>query len=206
MAELAATGRQRSPGRGPRARRAPRAGQVGSLVVAALLSALAVLGGCASQAKLREADMAELLAALPGHYENATQQLAFDVVHVYTPRLGHYVLYSRESAANDPGRIMSQKMLSFSIDDKRGIVATVYTFVDPLRWRGGLESPDIFTVVMKDDLKRVPGCELLWKKSPGRFTGAADPEHCLSAASSQPTLAVTADSLTAGGLELRRVR
>ena len=128
--------------------------------------------------------MAEILAALPGHYENSSQQLALDVVRVYTPRLGHYVLYARESAANDPGRIMSQKLLNFSIDDKRRI----------------------FTVVMKDDVKRMPGCELLWKKGPGRFTGAPDPEHCLSAANPQSTLVVAADSVTIGGVELRRVR
>jgi CpeT/CpcT family (DUF1001) len=184
-----------------------RGRRVGRRVAAALLAALAVLGGCKSQqTKLREADMAEVLAALPGHYESSSQQLALDVVRVYTPRLGHYVLYARESAANDPGRIMSQRMLSFSIDDQHGLVATVYTFVDPQRWRGGLESPDIFTVVLKDDVKRMPGCELLWKKSPGRLSGAPDPEHCLSAANPQSTLVVTADSVTAGGVELRRVR
>jgi CpeT/CpcT family (DUF1001) len=171
-----------------------------------LLAALAACGGCTSQTKLHENDMGELLAALPGHYENAGQQVALDVVHVFTPRLGHYVVYARESAANDPGRIMSQKMWSFSVEEKRGIVAIVYTFADPLRWRGGLESPDIFTVVMKDDVKHVAGCELLWKKGPGRFSGAPDPAHCLAAASPQSGLELTADTLTAGGVEFRRVR
>src|SRR5262249_18332455 len=111
------------------AERAPRA----ALAVLALAAALGA--GCSDQGKVREEEMTQLLALLPGRYDNSAQveadlragsaaheRIALVIAHVYTPRLGHHVFYAQEMAADDPRRVLSQKMYSFESDEKRGIV------------------------------------------------------------------------------------
>ena len=127
----------------------------------ALAAALAMLAGCADQEKLREAELTQLLVTLPGTYDNGAQadrdaqsgtrpaheRITLVVTRVYVPRLGHHVQVLQETATNDPLRVMSERMSSFAVDEKRGIVQTLYTFVDPVRWREGLQTPEMFTGV-----------------------------------------------------------
>ena len=126
---------------------------------AALALAMLLLPGCTDQTKVHEAELSELLAVLPGHYDNTAQveadarnhanaphdAVALTITHVFTPRLGHHVYYAQESAADDPRRVFSEKMYSFTVDEKRGIVETLYEFVEPLRWRDGQHNKDLFT-------------------------------------------------------------
>ncbi|MGH8305366.1 MAG: CpcT/CpeT family chromophore lyase [Steroidobacteraceae bacterium] len=163
----------------------------GRLRAAALIAAGALGGGCADQSKHDEADMLGLLTLLPGNYDNSEQAdlearnharpahigVALVVTRVYTPRLGHNVYYAQETAADDPRRVLSQKMYSFKVEDKRGIVETLYPFVDPLRWRDGQQNPDMFTGLVIDDVQ-AEGCQLLWKKSGDGFVAAHDPKVC----------------------------
>lgn len=197
--------------RTPRAK--PRACQRRAAVVTA---GLALLCGCADQAKQRESELTQLLAWLPGNYEGvaaadarrtsgaAGQRIALVIVKVYTPRLGHHVLYAQESAADDARRVMSERMLSFAVDEKRGIVETVYTFAEPLRWRDGQEHPELFTGVVVEDVLSVPGCELLWSKAGERFTASRDPGRCREATPGEPAAELTADSLEVAGYRFRR--
>ena len=97
----------------------------------AMAAALALLGACADQTKLRESELTQLLAWLPGNYDNTAQadsdplrrvqpphnRIALIIVKVYTPRLGHHVFYVQEMAADDPRRVMSERMFSFKVDD-----------------------------------------------------------------------------------------
>ena len=187
----------------------------------ACVAALA-LAGCASDpTKLREADLTVLLTMLPGHYDNrgqaeldarsgthpAHEAVSLIVLHVYTPRLGHYVYYAQESAADDPRRVLSQKMYSFQFDEKRGIVETLYEFVEPGRWRDGYQSKDLFTAVTMEDVQ-AEGCQLLWKKKDDGFVGARDPKICPDGghaeAGSQVELAK--GELTVGDYKFRKGR
>ncbi|MBV8496517.1 MAG: chromophore lyase CpcT/CpeT [Gammaproteobacteria bacterium] len=193
--------------RAGRSRRHPLAGAR----LAAALCALGACAGCTDQAKLREAELSQLLAWLPGSYDNAAQaatpaqqRVALVIVRVYAPRLGHHALYAQETALDDPLRVMSQRILNFEVDPKRGIVETVYAFKDPLRWRDGQQNPEIFTGVVPEDLRSAPGCELLWKKGEAHFTGAPDATHCQNAVGGAAEL--SADSLRFGGLEFRKGR
>jgi hypothetical protein len=189
---------------------------------AALWPALVgALCACTDQTKLREAELTELLSALPGRYDNSAQvqrdaqqgarpahePVALIVVRVYTPRLGHHVLYAQEMAADDPRRVMSEKMFSFQVDEKRGIVETVYTFVEPLRWRDGQRNTELFTSVVTEDVQ--PECELMWKKDVTRFTASADPVLCPDAPPPAPgeSLAeLTPGALTLAGYRFRKTR
>ena len=183
--------------------------RAGGASLAAALVALAACGGCADQSKLREAELTELLGWLPGNYESAAsaagsghQGVALVIVRVYAPRIGHHALYAQEVAADDPLRVMSQKMFNFEVDPKLGIVETVYVFKNPLRWRDGQQNPEIFTGVVVEDMRSAPGCELLWKKGEGRFRGATDPAHCPGEAARAVEL--TADTLRYGGFEFHK--
>jgi len=162
-----------------------------ALALGGLAALLALGGGCASEQREREDDLGEMLSWFPGHYDNKEQvaqdekngvhpahvPIALIIIPVQTPRLGHHVFFAEETAADDPKRVMSERMFSFDIDEKRGIVGIMYDFVDSRRWRDGQLNPDIFTVVMAEDV--VPaGCEFIWKKSGESYVAGYDAKHC----------------------------
>jgi hypothetical protein len=194
----------------------------GALVLtAALVLAAPLLAGCTDQTKVHETELSELLVVLPGHYDNTAQveadahshtsplhdAVALTITHVFTPRLGHHVYYAQESAADDPRRVFSQKMYSFEVDEKRGIVETLFEFVEPVRWRDGQQNKDIFTVVTTDDVQP-EGCQLLWKKKDAGFVATHDPKACPDAGGGSvvPQAEFNAGVLTIGEYKFRRTR
>jgi CpeT/CpcT family (DUF1001) len=188
--------------------------RAGALMLAALL-----LVACTDQTKVHEAEQAELLAVLPGHYDNTAQAeadirdhlnpphdaVALTITHVYTPRIGHHVYYAQETAADDPRRVFSQKMYSFTVDEKRGIVETLYEFVDPVRWRDGQLNKDMFTSVVAEDVQP-EGCQLLWKKKDAGFVATHDPKVCPDAGHGAllPQAEFAGGVLTIGEYKFRR--
>ena len=193
----------------------------GARILAALACGAALAApGCASKPPATEADLTLMLTMLPGRYDNRAQAeadvgsgthpaheaVALIIIHVYTPRLGHYVYYAQESAADDPRRVLSQKMYSFRLDEKRGIVETLYEFADPLRWRDGYQSKDLFTAVQMEDVQ-AEGCELLWKKKGEGFLAAHDQKICPDSgadAAAAPLMQLAAGALTVGDYKFVR--
>jgi hypothetical protein len=189
------------------------------LAAATAIAALGLLGACADQTKLRESELTQLLALLPGRYDNTPQaeldarsgvhpaheSIALIIAHVYTPRLGHHLFYAQEMAADDPRRVMSQKMYSFEVDEKRGIVETVYRFVEPLRWRNGQQNAELFTSVVAEDVQ-AEGCQLLWKKSGERFIAMHDPGVCPDPVGAAPQAELGAGVLSIGDYKFRKTR
>lgn len=187
----------------------------------ALALAAAALCGCTDQSKLREAELTQLLALLPGHYDNGAQaeadarsgarpaheKIALVITRVYTPRLGHHLFYAQEMAADDARRVLSQKMYAFEVDEKRGIVETVYEFVEPLRWRDGQQHPELFTSVVTEDVQ-AEGCQLLWKKTDARFVATHDPKVCPDpgGAAAAPQAELSVAELTIGDYRFRKSR
>ena len=181
---------------------------------ATAIAALGLLGACADQTKLRESELTQLLGWLPGKYDNTAQadsdpqrgvqpphdRIALIIVTVYTPRLGHHVFYVQEMAADDPRRVMSERLFSFKVDEKRGILESVYTFAEPLRWRDGQQHPELFTGVMPEDVQSVPGCELVWRKAGEQFIASYDPKLCHNSGGAAP--AESAAQLSADSLSL----
>lgn len=181
----------------------------------ALIVALATLSACASQGKEREADLARLLDWFPGHYSNLEQAqadergglephtaLELNIVPIYAPRIGKNVFYLQETAANDPLRVLSQRLAAFEVVKDRGIVQTLWTLKEPLRWRDAHRNLDLFKSMIPDDYTQLSGCDLLWKSEEGRFEGANDGAACrITSSSTGGTLRVelraelSADSL-----------
>jgi len=188
---------------------------------AALALAMLLLPACTDQTKVHETELSELLVVLPGTYDNTAQveadarnhasaphdAVALTITHVFTPRLGHHVYYAQESAADDPRRVFSQKMYSFTVDEKRGIVETLYEFVEPLRWRDGQHNKDLFTSLVTDDVQP-EACQLLWKKKDDGFVATHDPKACPDAGGGAvvPQAEFTGGVLTVGEYKFRRAR
>ena len=157
---------------------------------AALALAMLLLPACTDQTKVHETELSELLVVLPGRYDNTAQveadirahahpadAVALTITHVYTPRLGHHVYYAQETAADDPRRVYSQKMYSFTVEDKRGIVETLYELTEPVRWRDGQQNKDVFTGMVLEDVQP-EACQLIWKKTDTGFVATHDPKVC----------------------------
>ena len=187
----------------------------------ALALALLALCACTHEAAVHQGELTQLLAVLPGSYDNSAQAeadarsgarpahdaVALSITHVYTPRLGHYVYYAQESAADDPRRVLSQKMYSFESDPKRGIVETTYQFVEPVRWRDGQQNKDLFTGLVVEDVQ-VEGCQLLWKHKDNGFVATHDPKVCPDAGggASKVQVEVGGGVLTIGDYKFRKTR
>jgi hypothetical protein len=157
-----------------------------------------LLGACAApQAhkaqKQSLASFGELLSWLPGTYDNTVQadhdaqqgirpphdRVQLVVVAIPAPRLGHHAFYVQEMAADDADRVMSERFWNFERDEDAGtITQTIYTPKEPVRWRDGQKTPDLFTGIMKDDVDNTIGCKLLWTRVGDHFEGANDPTIC----------------------------
>ncbi len=190
------------------------------LIAAALLALGSLLGACADQQKLREDEMSEMFAWLPGKYDNSAQvaqeskqgghpahdAIAMRIMQVNAPRLGHHVFYIQESAANDAHRVLSARMFSFDYDEKNGIVGLDYEFDDPDRWRDAGLHPELFSGLVAEDT-RSAGCEFLWKKKSDEvFIATHDMKRCHST-SGQTDLVVaelTPNSLMLSGFRFLR--
>ncbi len=158
---------------------------LGCLALAALSSS------CATQQKTRDAELTELLVLLAGHYDNTGQvqsdlqhgvrpphdPLALAIVPVDNPLIGEHVFYVQEMAADDPRRVMVQRIWTFGSDDK-GLIQSVWTLKEPLRWRDAQQDPDILTSLTSRDISPVRGCNLTWKKSGEKFTASNNPKTC----------------------------
>jgi hypothetical protein len=176
-----------------------------------LLGFVALLAGCAeNKQRMYEEDLARMSRWLPGTYDNTAQArsdvqkgvrpphdaVELAVVPLESVSIGRNAFYLQEMAADDPRRVLSQQVLMFRAGEK-GIVETVSTLEDPLRWRDGQRQSDIFMGMTPKDLKPATGCELKWRREtePGkekkpskeeaervaqktRFIGSNDPKKC----------------------------
>jgi hypothetical protein len=147
-----------------------------------LMAAVCVSGlsGCAAARRQQEneADLARISGWLPGTYDNSQQvksdlaqgirpahdAVELDVVVVDSIAVGRSAFYLQESAVDDPMRVFSQRVVTFSLGPKGDIVQTVNTLVDPLRWRNGQREPDVFESMTPRDFKPATGCEITWKR------------------------------------------
>jgi hypothetical protein len=186
----------------------------------ALCAAVALLAlACASESDRRDEQLLQLVSNFPGTYDNSAQveretqsgahsphePITLVIVRVYAPRLGKHVMYVQEMATNDPNRVMSERMFSFMNDEKSGIIETVYTLNEPVRWRDGQNNPDLFAAVTKDDVKSILGCELLWSKDEEKFSAAYLPGRCRVPGEPGLTAAeLTPDTLNLGSFQFHR--
>ena len=181
-----------------------------SVRLGVLLAALAVMlaAGCSSESTRREADFDALIKRLPGRYDNLEQAksdgegehaaVALLIRPANAITVGKIVLFVRETAADDPRRVLAQHIWSFAIDKQQRLVQTIYLFKEPQRWLHADEEPFLLESLLPDDLSALSGCELIWTKSPSAksasaksgsdFTAATKPDSCKASAGAEGLL------------------
>jgi CpeT/CpcT family (DUF1001) len=143
---------------------------------ALLLCAVVGLSACTSQEDLRKSEMAELSVVLPGVYGNPKQVLL--ILNVFAPMLSGNALFVRETDAGDVRRVYSERLWLLDVSGSGHLVATVYAFDQPDRWRDGAENPELFRSLLSQDLRPLPGCELIWEKSAHGYSATAASPRC----------------------------
>jgi CpeT/CpcT family protein DUF1001 len=146
-----------------------------------LLGCITLLTACAeNKQKANDEDLTRIARWLPGTYDNTLQAksdaqkgvrpphdaVELAIVPLESVSVGRYAFYIQEMAADDPRRVLSQSVAMFHATDK-GIVESMSTLAEPLRWRDGHRQPDIFMGMTPKDLKPVSGCDLIWKREGG---------------------------------------
>jgi hypothetical protein len=176
-----------------------------------LLGFIALLTGCAeNKQRVYEEDLARMSHWLPGTYDNSAQArsdvqkgvhpphdaVELAIVPLESVSIGRNAFYLQESAADDPRRVLSQQVIMFTASEK-GVIESISTLEDPLRWRDGQRQADIFMGMTPKDLKPATGCELKWRRDTEsgkekklskeeaervaqktRFIGTNDPKKC----------------------------
>lgn len=157
----------------------------------ALLACAALAVGCASQQAKhqRDADLEQIDEWLPGHYDNTAQvaedrrlgrvpheALTLRLVQVHAGEIGVQMFYLQEMR-HGSREIKLQRLLSMGIANDQ-IVATLWSFTDPPRWREGDTTPELFDGLQPPDVQALHGCNLIFKKEGSRFTAADKPGKC----------------------------
>jgi hypothetical protein len=134
-----------------------------------------VLASCAPQPKRDEVMVNELVVLLAGSYDNIAQSrnssehpaLRLMVVPVQAPAVGDHVFYVQEMAADDPRRVLSQKVYVLNgVPKREQAILTQLDLNEPLRWRDGHLHRDLFRGLLTQDLRARPGCDMLWTRKP----------------------------------------
>ena len=125
--------------------------------------------------------MAQLLATLPGSYDNLAQSraspghspLRLVIAPVEAPLVGDHVYYVQEMAADNANRVLAQRLYVVSpVTDAEMAVLTQVELVEPLRWRDGHLKRNLFQSMLMQDLRVRAGCDLLFRRDKAAFTAA----------------------------------
>jgi hypothetical protein len=168
-------------------------------VPAAVWLALLLLPVCAGASKKSEQEFDKFMQALPGQYDNRVQAkndpsgahaaVAVVINPVNSLALGKAVMFERETAADDPRRILAQHIWTFEMDKKgEHLVQTVYVFKEPLRWLHATDDPYVLQSVLPDDLSPLSGCKLIWSKSDYGFAATTNALACKASAGAEGML------------------
>ncbi|MEZ5498363.1 MAG: chromophore lyase CpcT/CpeT [Steroidobacteraceae bacterium] len=155
----------------------------------------ALAAGCANQQELGREQLAQLLTWYPGQYDNRAQfeaqgsakrreHIVLHIQRIYAPRIGRNVYFERELSADNPERMVGERIVSFDVADDGRIVQSQYRFTDPGRWRGAASNPDMFKALIDTDFEPLSGCELEWQRRDELFVGENDRKRCRATSSS----------------------
>ena len=141
----------------------------GSLRLALLACAALAVGCAAEHAKHeRQTDLDQINEWLPGHYNNAAQvaedrrlgrmpheSVTLSIAQVHASEIGVQMFYLQEMKSGTRD-IKLQRLLSMGITNDK-VVATMWSFTDPPRWREGDTTPELFTSIQPPDIKVMRG-------------------------------------------------
>jgi hypothetical protein len=160
--------------------------------------AVLLLAGCQTEASRRAADLDKLIKSLPGHYDNRAQAasdssgehaaVALLIEPVSALTVAKIVMFVRETAADDPRRVLAQHIWTFDLDKKQHLVQTIYLFKEPQRWLHAADDPYLLQSLLSDDLSPLSGCNLIWSKSDFGFQASTKAAECKGSAGAEGLL------------------
>ncbi|HEX4375627.1 MAG TPA: chromophore lyase CpcT/CpeT [Steroidobacteraceae bacterium] len=165
--------------------------------------------------KEQEAAYLSFLKMLPGSFDNLaqadessgqTQPVILSIRPLDLQLIGKLVLLVRETAANDPHRLLAEHIWTVDRDKDKNIVQHVYQFKEPQRWKGAGDDSMLLQSLLPDDLQKEGGCDIYWTKSGDGFSGATRPHACRPGASEEGHLVEIAAELTADDLTLTELQ
>jgi len=140
-----------------------------------------LVAGCATRPDPTAQFMDQLLAMLPGSYDNLAQArgspehapLRLVIAPVQALLVGDHVFYVQEMAADNPQRVLAQYLYQVNeVQGREMAVASQADFAEPLRWRNGQSNRDLFHALLPQDLRPRAGCDLLFKRDGAGFAAA----------------------------------
>jgi CpeT/CpcT family (DUF1001) len=165
---------------------------------AAASLAVLLLAGCTTEATRRQIEFDKLVKSLPGQYDNRAQAsndvsgqhaaVALLIRPVDALAVGKIVMFVRETAADDPRRILAQHIWTFDMDKNNRLVQTIYLFKEPQRWVHAADDPYVIQSVLPNDLSVLSGCDLTWSKSDYGFQGTTKATECKASAGAEGLL------------------
>ena len=174
----------------------PSHGPRGALTL--LLAAAVVLAGCAAHPNKRQAlrEMTELQHAFPGEYSTDVSQadggdpVTLTISSVSAELVGDTVYFVRETPSNNKALVIWQGVWTLvgeaerthehernaaepptdhNPDDILRIVQHSFLFKEPRRWTEAGSNPEVLESMLPQDLKALPGCDLIWHKDETGF-------------------------------------
>jgi hypothetical protein len=149
---------------------------------------LAALAGCASEAAHRRSELAELMRRLPGEYANhshpqanvAAPEVGVDllIAPMRSTVFGDNSFYVRESVADDPRRVLGQRIWLFALNKDGQILQVIYLFKEPQRWLEAVDNPELLLALIPGDLSALSSCTLIWTKTGTEFDGSTKSKSC----------------------------
>ena len=135
------------------------------------------LSACTSQSDLRKSELTDAVGwCCPAC--TAIREQVLLILNVFAPMMSGNVLYVRETDADDSRRVYSERIWSLDVSGSEHIVAMVYAFDQPDRWRDGAENPELFRSLLQQDLRPLPGCELIWEKTAHGYSATSASPRC----------------------------
>ena len=182
---------------------------------AAGLSLVAMLGVAQARndKKKEEAEFVQLLKILPGEYDNLSQtdgegdnpvhaSVLLSIKPLDAGMVGKLVMFVHETAANDPHRVLAQRIWTIEKTKDHQIIQRVFLFKEPQRWVHAAEDPLLLRSLLPDDLSQLAGCELLWTKTMTGYAASVRPGACRAGGSAEGLLIETSAELNDDDLML----
>ena len=152
--------------------------------------AMLQLAGCeAIKNNGEDVNLLQLGGLLQGRFDNAAQIEADQhdgrapheatrvvIVQLNSLTVGEHAYYM-EQTDTGTGRVTGQRVFSLQ-SVTGGVLEMVWSLVEPARWRGAADQPELLSALQYKDLKQLVGCSLVWKKEGDTFSASNDMAHC----------------------------
>jgi hypothetical protein len=186
------------------------------LLAGSLLMMSLPVAAASRDKKKEEAEYLKLLKDLPGEYDNLAQSegdqggdhvpMILSIKPLDAQLLGKLVMFVTETAADDPRRVLSQRIWTIDHDKDNNITQHVYQFKEPARWVNASQEPLLLQALLPDDLQAMTGCEIHWTKTEDGFSGVTRPHTCRPASSAEGHLIELSATLTGDDLALTELQ